>query len=123
MSQGAFIISSYSSTALGTVHPIRVQPETLGLQIGAVANAAAAGTRVLPSAQVSQGKRKKGLNARTVTFKFAPGAAPAGYKPESPISLPWLQGNAAFNGVFAGQTGTYLTADIVMVGKSSETAR
>jgi len=123
MSSGSFITSSYSSTALGTVHPIRIQPETLALQIGAVSNAAATGTRVLPSAQVSKGKRSKGLNARTVTFKFAPGAAPAGYKPESPISLPWLQGNATFNSIFAGQTGSYLTADIVMVGKSNETAR
>jgi len=123
MSQGAFVIVNYGSNKLATVHPIRIQPETLTLNIGAVSNSAPTGTAVLPSAQVSQGKRKKGLNARTVTFKFAPDAAPTGYKPESPISLPWLENNAAFNGAFAGQTGTYQGADIVIVGTSNETAK
>jgi len=123
MSEGRFEIVNYGSNKLSTVHPIRIQPETLTLTIGAVSNSAPVGSAVLPSAQVSQGKRKKGLNARSVTFKFAPGAAPAGYKPESPISLPWLQNNAAFNETFAGQEGTYQTADIVIVGTSNETAR
>jgi len=123
MSEGRFEIVNYGSNKLATVHPIRIQPETLTLTIGGVTNSAPIGSAVLPSAQVSQGKRKKGLNARTVTFKFAPGAAPTGYKPESPISLPWLQNNAAFNGTFAGQEGSYQTADIVVVGTSNETAR
>ena len=123
MSQGSFEIVNYGSNKLNTVHPIRIQPETLTLTIGGTANAAPAGPAVLPSAQVSQGKRKKGLNARTVTFKFAAGAEPDGYKPESPITLPWLQNNAAFNGAFAGQTGTYQGESIVVVGTSNETAR
>lgn len=123
MSAGPFQIVNYGSNKLSTVHPIRIQPETLTLTIGATSNSAPIGSAVLPSAQVSQGKRKKGLNARTVTFKFAPGAAPIGYKPESPITLPWLQNNAAFNETFAGQTGSYQTNDIVIVGTSSETAR
>jgi len=123
MSQGAFQIVNYGSNKLATVHPIRIQPETLTLTIGGVTNSAPVGSAVLPSAQVSQGKRKKGLNARTVTFKFAPGQAPTGYKPESPISLPWLQNNATFNGTFAGQAGTYQGGDIVVVGTANETAR
>jgi hypothetical protein len=114
---------NYGSNKLSTVHPIRIQPETLTLTIGGTSNSAPVGTAVLPSAQVSQGKRKKGINARTVTFKFAAGSEPAGYKPESPMSLPWLQNNAAFNGTFAGQTGSYQGADIVVVGTANETAR
>jgi len=123
MSQGSFQIVNYGSDKLSTVHPIRIQPETLTLTIGGISNAAPAGTAVLPSAQVSQGKRKKGLNARTVTFKFTPGSQLAGYKPESPITLPWLQNNATFNGAFAGQTGSYQGADVVVVGTANETAR
>ena len=123
MSAGSFITVNYGSNKLATVHPIRIQPETLTLNIGAVSNSAPSGSAVLPSAQVSQGKRKKGLNARTVTFRFAAGEAPTGYKPESPISLPWLENNAAFNGTFAGQTGTYQGADIVIIGTTNETAR
>jgi len=122
MSEGRFEIVNYGSNKLATVHPIRIQPETLTLTIGGVTNSAPIGSAVLPSAQVSQGKRKKGLNARSVTFKFAVDAAPVGYKPESPISLPWLQNNAAFNGTFAGQEGSYQGADIVIVGTSNETA-
>ena len=123
MSQGSFQIVNYGSNKLSTVHPIRIQPETLTLTIGGITNSAPVGSAVLPSAQVSQGKRKKGLNARTVTFKFAPGSELTGYKPESPITLPWLQNNAAFNGAFAGQTGSYQGADIVVVGTANETAR
>ena len=123
MSQGSFLIVNYESNKLGTIHPIRIQPETLTLNIGAVSNAAPAGTAILPSAQVSQGKRKKGLNSRSVTFKFDPGDEPTGYKAESPITLPWLQDNAAFNGAFAGQAGTYQGVSISIVGTANETAR
>ena len=123
MSQGSFQIVNYGSNKLNTVHPIRIQPETLTLTIGGTTNSAPVGTAILPSAQVSQGKRKKGLNARTVTFKFAPGSEPTGYKPESPITLPWLQNNDTFNGAFAGQTGSYQGEDIVVVGTANETAR
>ena len=123
MSQGSFLIVNYESNKLGTIHPIRIQPETLTLNIGAVSNAAPAGTAILPSAQVSQGKRKKGLNSRSVTFKFAPGDEPTGYKAESPITLPWLQDNSAFDGAFAGQTGTYQGVAISIVGVANETAR
>jgi len=123
MSEGSFRIVNYGSNKLATVHPIRIQPETLTLTIGSVSNSAPTGSAVLPSAQVSQGKRKKGLNARTVTFKFTEGSEPTGYKPESPITLPWLENNAAFNGAFAGQTGSYQGQDIVIVGTANETAR
>lgn len=124
MSAGAFEVSQYESTSTGTVHPIRVQPETLSLSLGGTSNAAPAGTAILPSAQVSRGKRSIGINARTVTIKFAAGDAPAGYKAESPITLPWLQDNAAFQTSVPGVTAvTYLGNSAILVGTSPEVTR
>jgi hypothetical protein len=124
MSAGAFSTSKYDSTATDLIHPIRVQPETLALQLGSTANAAPSGTAVLPSAQVSRGKRSIGINARTVTIKFAAGSVPTGYKAESPITLPWLQENAAFTGAVPGVTAvTYLGQTAILVGKSPEFTR
>ena len=124
MSSGAFVTSKYSSTATATIHPIRVQPETLALQLGSTANAAPSGTAVLPSAQVSGGSRSIGINARTVTVKFATGSVPSGYKAESPITLPWLQENSAFLTAVPGVTTvTYLGQTAILVGKSPERTR
>jgi hypothetical protein len=104
MSSGAFEISRYQCQATAENHPIRIQPETLAIQLGGVANAAPAGPAQLPSAQVSQSRRSLGINARTITFKFAEGAAPDGYKELSPITVPWLQNNAAFTSAVPGVT-------------------
>jgi len=124
MSSGAFVTSKYASTATATIHPIRVQPETLALQLGSTANAAPSGTAVLPSAQVSRGRRSIGINARTVTVKFAAGSVPSGYKAESPITLPWLQENSAFTTAVPGTTAvTYLGQTAILVGKSPEITR
>lgn len=120
MSAGSFVTVNYGCIATASVHPIRVQPETLDAQIGGVANAAPPGTPILPSAQVSQSKRAIGINARTVTLKFPEGGAPAGYKEESPITIPWLDQNAAFTGAFRGQAANYLGTAAVVVGTSAE---
>lgn len=123
MSAGAFLNSFYSSNKTGLTHPIRVQAETLALSVGGVANAAAAGPAGSPiSAQVSQGKRSLGLNARTVTIKF-PTAAPAGYKVDSPITLPWLGGATDFDTFARGDEASYLGASGEVVGTSAETAK
>jgi hypothetical protein len=124
MSAGVFQTVLYSSNVTGTIHPIRVQPETLSLSLGGTANAAATGTAILPSAQVSKGKRSIGINARTVTVKFATGNEPDGYKPNSPITVPWLQNNAAFiNAVPNVTVVTYLSETAILVGKSPEFVR
>lgn len=123
MSVGAFINSFYSSNKTGLTHPIRIQPETLALSVGGVANAAAAGPATSPiSAQVSQGKRSLGLNARTVTIKF-PTTAPAGYKVDSPITLPWLGGTADFDTFAKGDAVSYQGGTGEVVGTSAETAK
>jgi len=124
MSAGAFQTSLYQSNFTGSVHPIRIQPETLAMTLGGTANAPATGTAVLPSAQVSKGKRSIGINARSITIKFATGTAPATYKAESPITLPWLQNNAAFTGAVPGVTAVnYLSTPAILIGKSPEVTR
>lgn len=123
MSTGAFQNSFYNSNKTGDVHPIRIQPETLTLSVGGVANAAAAGPAGSPiSAQVSQSKRSKGLNARTVTFKFTP-ASPAGYLVNSPITLPWLAGVGDFDNFKAGDPISYQGGSGEIVGTTAETAK
>jgi len=119
MSAGAFEIGRYESTDTGNLHPIRVQPETKALQLEGVTNAYPTETdTVLPSAQVSRGKRALGINARTVTIRLT--AALTGYKVDSPITLPWFVDGADFNGFKRGDTGTYLGTACVVVGTSKE---
>lgn len=123
MSTGKFEKHFYLSNKTGLVHPIRVQPETLTLNVGGVANASAAGPATSPiSAQVSQSKRSLGLNARTVTIKF-PTTAPTGYKVDSPITLPWLNGTADFDAFAAGDSVSYLGGTGEVVGTTAETAK
>lgn len=121
MSAGVFETRKYSSNTLTTLHRIRVQPETLAATLGGTANAEATGTAVLPSAQVSKSKRSLGINARTISLKFASGDEPTGYKPDSPITIPWLQNNSAFLTAVPGVTAvTYLGATAILVGTSPE---
>lgn len=120
MSSGIFENTFYESNELGTTHPIRTQPETLSLTLGGVANEAPAGTgAIAPSAQVSQGKRKLGLNARTVTIQLT--AALTGYKPGGYIRVPWLIESTYGPLVKKVTLGTYLGTACRLVGKSPET--
>lgn len=121
MSAGNFQTSFYSSNRTGLIHPIRIQPETLALSVGGVANAAPAGPATNPiSAQVSQSKRSLGLNARTVTIKF-PTAPPTDYAVGSTITLPWLN-DANFDAITRGDEVTYLGATGEVVGTKPESA-
>lgn len=119
MSSGAFDDSFYSSNTTGNVHPIRIQPETISLTLGGVANAAPAGTgAVLPSAQVSQGARSFGINARKVSIRLT--AALTGYQSGSVIRVPWLS-DTTFDALTPKvTTGTYLGTACIVVGKSPE---
>lgn len=124
MSAGAKVVRAYSADYDNTQnHPITVDEQTLELEIGGVANGDALGGINTPiSAVVSRGKRSFGLNARTVSVKFDEGAAPAGYSEGSIIRLPWLR-PATFGAITRGQAGTYLGADIRVIGKSPESVR
>lgn len=126
MSAGPFVISRYgASYGAGTaIHPIRIQPETLGLTVTAgtpVANTAPTGAVTNPiSARVTSGRRTIGLGARKISFRFS-GTPPTGYSPNAVLTVPWL---TPFPTSFArGLAGTYLGAAIVVVGLSPEVAR
>lgn len=119
MSSGRFETGRYECEETGQIHPIRVQEETKALVVDGTTNAYPAGDTDTPvSAQVSQGKRSFGVNARTVTIKF-PTAPPAGYKADSPIRLPWFQPFPTPN-FKKGDAVTYLGATGVLVGTSAE---
>lgn len=122
MSSGIFSDSFYSSNELGSVHPIRVQPETIALVLGGQANAAPAGTGAIgPSAQVSRGKRAIGINARTVSIRLT--ATLANYKAGSVITLPWLDDTTFAAITPKVTTGTYLATACIVTGKSPETVK
>lgn len=122
MSAGSFLRSRYAGDGGVRIYKIRVQPETLALTINAVANAAPVGavTEVV-SAKASGGRRTSGLSARKVRIAFTEGNAPAGYAEGDAISLPILS-PTVFNGIVPGQTGTYLSAPIEVIGKTPEYA-
>ena len=122
MSSGRFIRTVYESDTLDT-HPIRVQPETLGLTIEGTPNAAAPGPASSPlSAKVSGGARTLGLVARRLTIQFDEGAAPEGYFGFSALRVPWLVASN-YNAIAVGDTGTYLGAPVTVIGLSPERRR
>lgn len=121
MSSGPFQTVAYGGDDT-TVYPIKVQPETLALSIGGTANDAPAGPiNGKVYARVGGSHRSYGVHARNVRVKFT-GTPPTGYKADSVIKLPWLA-LGTFGGLTAGQTGTYLGASIILVGKTPEYRR
>ncbi len=116
MSSGAFTIVNYQFSN-GDLGSVRVQPETLALTIGGEANSEVAGARnVNRRVSVSGGRRRAGLlYSRLVRITWT-GAAPAGYKAGSVVTLP-LVNNAIYAAASVPDaTGTYLGAGIRVVG-------
>lgn len=120
MSAGAFVRSRYESNS-GEIYPIRVQPETLALQIGSTANAAPTGAITAEvSARANGSRRTLGMNARSVTVTFT-GTPPDGYATNSTLTVPVLTPEL-WDSAAKGTTGTYLGVAIEVVGKSAEAA-
>lgn len=119
MSSGVFVDSTYEMED-GNIIAIRIQPETLALDIDGTNDPPVGAVSIGDlSAKVSGSRRSKGVNARTVTVQFT-GAPPAGYAPGGTISLPVLTA-AKFIEINKRQAGTYLGVAIRVAGKSSET--
>jgi hypothetical protein len=123
MSAGLFLRSRYQADYDGgttTIHPIRVQPETLEFNSGLLDNDPPAGAVTNPiSAVVSLGKRQKGLRPRTVTIEVF-GTAPSGYSATSRTTIPILT-STVFTSIAVGSTVTYLAANWQVISKSPET--
>jgi len=107
MSEGSFIFATYESDA-GTFHNIQVQPETLTLTVGGVANAEAANPVDSDlRAVVSKGRNSVGLNARLVRIEVE-ASGTSDIEVGSILTLPWLTaGNFGDITRPAGQAVTY----------------
>jgi len=121
MSAGPRIRVGYQSSSSSGIHPLDIQPETLTLRIGGLFNSSATPINRVLSPTTGGSGRRRGLNTRMVHFKFAPGAAPAGYAQNGSHSLPWLTNNSAFASLVPGRTGRYLSASVIFTGKTGET--
>lgn len=121
MSTGAFVESRYQNGLDGGIHPIRVQPETLTLNIGGVANAAPAGPVDNALRAFSGSRRRRGaVNARKVGLLITASGA-NGYEEGSTVYVPVLvAANLASYLIPANQTGTYNGATVRVIGSSPE---
>jgi len=120
MSKGSFIFARYQSSKLGTVHPVRIQPETLTLVIAGLSNPQPAAVNSRLEFKAGRGRGKLGLYTRMVYFRFLPGQAPPGYSPETTHELPWLSSTNSFRRLLRRSTGTYLGQGIIFAGTLEE---
>lgn len=122
MSAGAFTISKYAASyGDGTsIHPIRIQPETLTASIGGTANAAPSGAINNPiQCRVSGGKRQIGLLARYITIQFPSTGQPSTYQAGGTTRIPALT-ETFYNLAVKGAAITYLTVSCTVVSRSRE---
>lgn len=124
MSAGAFTVTKYECDSAngGYVLACKVQPETVSATVNSVSNSAPVGAINAPgSATVSQGKRSAGVNMRSVTLAWT-GTPPAGYASNRTVRIPVLS-PATYASWGIGETGTYLSTAVQVVGRSPETVR
>lgn len=107
MSAGPTLEGARYESNNGIVFPIRIQPETITLNLNSVTNAlpSAQVTLDVPSARVGAGRNSFGVNARLVRITFT-AAVPPGYLENGVITLPVLT-LTAYNAYTRGTTGTY----------------
>lgn len=122
MSAGAFDPTAKYESNTGSIHSIRVQPETLALTIGGTANAVPAGAVDSPfRAQVSRSNGAYGLKPRAVTIRFT-AAPPTGYKADETYTLPVMQATL-WDTANAGTVCEYLGVAGIVVSTSPESIR
>lgn len=120
MSAGAFTNSKYQADN-GDIRGIRVQPETLAANIGAVNAAPAGAINATGRARVGGGNRQYGVKARSVTVRFT-ATPPTGYKADQLYRIP-IMTPTVYNDIEIDDTGTYLGVACVVVGKNPERVR
>lgn len=118
MSAGNFVDSIYETNA-GNFCSIRVQPETLTLELDGSTNDAGAGPVDQEASAIANGSRRGiGVNARRVRLRWT-AAAPDGYDAAGTVTVPILA-PALFNALNRQSTGTYLGAAVEVVGRTPE---
>lgn len=121
MSAGNFIRTFYEADN-AEIHPLRLQPETLGATFDSVDNDAPEGPATSEiSAQVTGSRRGLGLFARYVTVAFT-ATPPAGYAlgQRYRITVPSL---SVFTAIAPNSEGTYLGIATQVISKSPEQRR
>lgn len=125
MSAGAFGIYRYESDNVqiggaNAIMPIKLQPETIQLELGGASNEQASGTVTLPLRAKARGSnRELGVKARTVSLAWVVNP-PDGYQAEGTIVVPILT-KALWDAVDEGiTTGTYLGVAVTVIGKQPE---
>jgi hypothetical protein len=121
MSSGGFASTRYEDD-LGNVRRIKVEGDTLLLNIAGSVNAPPSGqiTEGIPSAKVTRGAKEIGLKPRYVVCKWTTNP-PTNYKPGVNFELPILD-PVTFAAINEGDTGTYLGTDITVNKRVSESA-
>jgi hypothetical protein len=115
MSAGRFTNVNYQYSN-GDIGVIRVQPDTLLLNIGGEVNAVVAGVRNAPRAFVAGSRRVQGRNyARVVRVSFDD-SPPTGYAEFSTITLPLVNNAITAEARQPGAVGTYLGSVVRVVG-------
>ena len=118
MSAGGFDRSKYELDGGSTIVPVRVQPETLLIDIDGTVNAPPAGAVTLSvSAYTRKSTRQYGIGCRSITIAWN-GAPPTGYENDN-LPIPILT-QAAFAAINVGDTGTYLGQPVTVVSKKGE---
>lgn len=121
MSQGVFVVSRYESSLLSEILPIKVQPETLDLDIEG-ANAPPTGAVTLGLfASVSVGRRAYGVKARSVSIRWTT-AAPPGYKVGGTLRVP-IMTESSFDRIQVGDVGGYAGVGVQVTAKQPESVR
>lgn len=121
MSTGAFVNSRYQNGLNGDIHPIRVQPETLTLDIGGTVNAPPAGAiNSQRRAFVGSRRRRGAVNVRKVGV-IVTAAGENDYEVGSTLYIPVMV-PTVLNSYLdpADQTGTYNGATVRVIGSSAE---
>lgn len=121
MSAGNFSREKYECDN-GDVCPVRIQPETATATFDGTTNEPPAGAvNMNMFAKVNKGRREYGVGTRYITAEWD-GAPPADYAATGTIKIAVL-GKATYDGIALLSAGTYLGANITVIGKSPENIR
>lgn len=119
MSAGPFTDAKYENIAGNVVYPVRVQPETLELELNSVTNdePTAAITTGVSRIALRRGRRAFGPAIRTVTVRLdADGAGEKAEYQENTLHTVPILAQATYASYNVGQTGTYQGIACTAVG-------